>query len=119
MTKPREPGTRTRAGEQRAASPVADLLGLAEAAALLGVSKSAVCQRRELTRLGRGRVPFPKPVAELASGPVWRRHQLMTYAERYTLGDEARVESPEEKRRQLARLERILMTLELGQGETA
>ena len=48
------------------------LVGVAEAAALLGWDK-----RRIFTYLGRG--SFPPPVAELASGRVWRREDVEAF----------------------------------------
>jgi len=56
-----------------------DLVGLAEAAAMLELSKAALCERRG----GRSRIarllPFPQPVAELRCGPVWLRSQIEEY----------------------------------------
>lgn len=52
-----------------------DLLGLSEAADLLGTSRQAVGNWRQR------REGFPQPVAELKSGPVWRRADLVTWAE--------------------------------------
>jgi len=49
------------------------LVGVAEAAALLGWDK-----RRIFTYLGRG--SFPEPVARLASGRVWRRADVEAFA---------------------------------------
>ena len=49
------------------------LVGVAEAAALLGWDK-----RRIFTYLGRG--SFPEPVATLASGRVWRREDIAAFA---------------------------------------
>jgi predicted DNA-binding transcriptional regulator AlpA len=48
------------------------LVGVAEAAALLGWDK-----RRIFTYLGRG--SFPAPVAALASGRVWRRSDIEAF----------------------------------------
>jgi hypothetical protein len=50
-----------------------DLVGVAEAAELLGWDK-----RRIFTYLGRG--SFPEPVAALASGRVWRRGDVEAFA---------------------------------------
>ena len=52
-----------------------ELLGLAELAQLLGVSKQVVISRK-VKREG-----FPKPAAELKSGPVWRRDDIMGWAQ--------------------------------------
>jgi len=49
------------------------LVGVAEAAAVLGWDR-----RRIFTYLGRG--SFPAPVAELASGRVWRREDVEAFA---------------------------------------
>ncbi len=50
-----------------------DLVGVAEAAAVLGWDK-----RRIFTYLSRG--SFPEPLAALASGRVWRRDDIEAYA---------------------------------------
>ena len=52
---------------------VPELVGVAEAAALLGWDK-----RRVFTYISRG--SFPEPVAMLASGRVWRRSDVEAYA---------------------------------------
>lgn len=49
------------------------MVGLAEAAELLGLRRNTLCAR---TR----RPDFPQPVAELAATPVWTRDQLVDYA---------------------------------------
>jgi predicted DNA-binding transcriptional regulator AlpA len=49
------------------------LVGVAEAAALLGWDR-----RRVITYVDRGR--FPEPVARLAGGRVWRRSDIEGYA---------------------------------------
>jgi hypothetical protein len=49
------------------------VVGVAEAAAVLGWDK-----RRIFTYLGRG--AFPEPLAELASGRVWRRSDVEAFA---------------------------------------
>jgi hypothetical protein len=48
------------------------LVGLAEVAEVLGVSKQRVSELRD-------REDFPRPVAELRSGPVWRLVNLQTF----------------------------------------
>lgn len=50
-----------------------DLVGVAEVAALLGVTR---------TRIGQlSKTPdFPTPVARLAAGPVWRREDIELWA---------------------------------------
>lgn len=48
------------------------LVGLAEIAAILGVSKQRVGELRR-------RPDFPRPVAELASGPVWKLSMLKRF----------------------------------------
>ncbi|HVA05479.1 MAG TPA: hypothetical protein VNG12_01940 [Acidimicrobiales bacterium] len=51
-----------------------DLVGAAEIASLFGVSRQRVDQ---LTR-AEG---FPEPVAELASGRIWNRDEVIAWAE--------------------------------------
>jgi hypothetical protein len=50
-----------------------DLVGLAEAAELLGIGRAALAERR------RRHATFPLPVAELRCGPVWFRAQIDHY----------------------------------------
>lgn len=52
------------------------LLGVAEAAEFLGVSKTRVGNLREQSY-------FPEPVQELASGPVWRRIDLKGFERKW------------------------------------
>jgi predicted DNA-binding transcriptional regulator AlpA len=52
---------------------VPDLVGVAEAAAILGWDK-----RRVFTYISRG--SFPEPVVHLASGRVWRKTDVEAYA---------------------------------------
>ncbi|GAA0570747.1 ParA family protein [Caenispirillum bisanense] len=52
-----------------------DLLGLAEIAALLGVSKQAVANWKAR------KADFPKPIAELKSGPVWSKAAIVAWAD--------------------------------------
>ena len=52
-----------------------EFLGLAELAQLLGVSKQVVISWK-VKREG-----LPKPAAELKSGPVWRRDDIMGWAQ--------------------------------------
>lgn len=49
------------------------LAGVAEAAAILGWDK-----RRVMTYVSRG--SFPRPIASLASGRVWRRDDVEAFA---------------------------------------
>lgn len=53
-----------------------ELVGVHEAAELLGISKSALSERR---RAGT----FADPVAELACGPIWRRTDIEMHAAEY------------------------------------
>jgi predicted DNA-binding transcriptional regulator AlpA len=53
----------------------ATLVGLAEVAALLGLSKPATFRRAQ-------QADFPAPLAELAAGPVWDRADIVEYAPR-------------------------------------
>jgi hypothetical protein len=50
-----------------------ELLGAKEAAETLGMTQQNF-------RLRRLEADFPKPVAELACGPIWTRDQLIEYA---------------------------------------
>lgn len=52
-----------------------DLLGLAEIASLLGASKQAVANWKAR------KANFPKPIAELKSGPVWSRDAVVAWAD--------------------------------------
>jgi chromosome partitioning protein len=52
-----------------------ELLGLAEAAALLGVSRQTIGNWRQR------REDFPSPAADLKSGPIWRRADIVDWAE--------------------------------------
>lgn len=62
-----------------------ELVGVWEAAQLLGVSRQALRARRLASgfppgyRAGADCVPFPEPVAELRCGPVWERQQISDY----------------------------------------
>jgi hypothetical protein len=50
-----------------------ELLGLAETAAVLGMTKRNLLRRR-------ARPDFPAPIAELAATPVWTRADVLRYA---------------------------------------
>ena len=54
--------------------PFPEIAGVAEVAAMLGISRQRLHALRE-------RHEFPAPVATLAAGPVWRKHDLTTFAE--------------------------------------
>lgn len=57
------------------------LVGLAETAEILGLSKAAVCDRRKQTYPPGAKLPpFPVPLVELRCGPVWERGQIAAYA---------------------------------------
>jgi hypothetical protein len=103
--------TQSRLGQRgrsnRGRSPRLDLVGLAEAAALLGISRSALCQRR-LTEARRGEAGVPVPVAELSCGPIWRRTQILAYQELRELGPEYVAEQEAAWAR---RLEHVLATM--------
>lgn len=89
-----------------------DLVGVAEAAALLGISKAALCERRRLSKLGRGRTRFPEPVARLCCGPIWLRRQIVDYADAYQRAPRQAVgESERERRVRMAAMNRILMAM--------
>jgi hypothetical protein len=51
-----------------------DLVGAYEAATVLGITPSALWERRQRHD------NFPSPVAELRCGPVWFRWQIQDYA---------------------------------------
>jgi len=59
---------------ERSEQPAERFLGLAEVAALFGVSKQRVSELRATPR-------FPAPVAELAAGPVWKASTLGRFLE--------------------------------------
>lgn len=50
-----------------------DLLGVGEAAAVLGVARQRLYQLR-------ARVDFPAPFVELACGPIWLRDDIEAFA---------------------------------------
>lgn len=60
--------------DRRLAAPAPEFVGVAEVAELLGVSRQRVVQLA-------ARDDFPTPVARLASGPVWRKGDLSTFAD--------------------------------------
>ena len=64
--------------DRRLAEPAfPELVGIAEAAEYLGVSRQRASQLQ--TRQG-----FPAPVASLRSGPVWRKGDLSRFAETWS-----------------------------------
>jgi hypothetical protein len=61
-----------------------ELVGLAEAAELLGISKAALWERRYGRCDQANRPPsFPEPVAVLKCGPIWLRGQIEEYKRTY------------------------------------
>lgn len=62
--------------EQKAPRP-RDLVGSAEAASLLGVSRQRVGQLAE-------RPDFPAPIARLSAGPVWTRTSIEVFGQHWT-----------------------------------
>jgi predicted DNA-binding transcriptional regulator AlpA len=60
-----------------------ELVGAAEAAELLGITRAALWDRRQRgpdDGVYNTRWPeFPRPVAELRCGPVWLRSQIEEY----------------------------------------
>ncbi|HXP24122.1 MAG TPA: ParA family protein [Candidatus Sulfotelmatobacter sp.] len=56
-----------------------DLLGLAEIASMLGVTKQVVANWKAR------KASFPIPIAELKSGPVWSRQSIVAWAEAESL----------------------------------
>ena len=55
---------------------VPDVVGVAEAAEIMGWDK-----RRVVTYIDRG--SFPEPITALASGRIWLREDVQTYAEQW------------------------------------
>jgi predicted DNA-binding transcriptional regulator AlpA len=53
-----------------------DIVGMSEAASLLGISRQRV---HELRKAGR----FPEPMVELAAGPIWLRPAIEAFNERW------------------------------------
>jgi hypothetical protein len=63
------------ADERSADEPIRlDLVGSFEAARLLGITRSALWERRQKHE------NFPPPACELRCGPVWFRWQIQDYA---------------------------------------
>jgi hypothetical protein len=60
--------------QETPAGMVLDLVGVFEAAEVLGITRSAFAARRRSHRT------FPPPLAELRCGPVWFRWQIQAYA---------------------------------------
>jgi hypothetical protein len=65
------------------------LLGVAEVAELLGISRASLADRRNALGFRQGwaqmpfavrRVPFPEPIAQLRCGPIWQLEQILDYA---------------------------------------
>ena len=69
-----------------------DLVGIAETACMLGVSRQRVHQIAQMNP------EFPKPVAELAAGRIWRRGEIeawiQTHPDRQKSGPKGRTHSP-------------------------
>ena len=60
--------------------PGLKLAGLAEAAAFIGVTKPAVCERRKKIYLPGDKLPpFPAPLAQLDCGPIWEEEEIKNY----------------------------------------
>lgn len=68
---------------RKGTSPGADLVGVAEAAAILGWDK-----RRVATYIRRG--SFPQPLASLASGRIWDRADVEAFADAFRARQRAR-----------------------------
>lgn len=71
---------------KQSGEPQEQLVGVAEAAAMLGLSKGALAARRAASGHRPGYVdsrdrpvPFPEPLVVLACGPVWLREQILAY----------------------------------------
>ena len=54
------------------ALPVDDILGTAEVASVLGVSKQRIHSLRQM-------LEFPEPVKILASTPIWDKSEIMSF----------------------------------------
>lgn len=67
---------------RKSRTPKIELVGLAEAAQLLGLTRSGLATRRDAPGpfVGDRRPSFPKPIAELRCGPIWTRAQVLDYA---------------------------------------
>jgi len=76
-----------------------DYLGVGEVAAVLGITKQAVCNRA-------ARGTLPKPVARLALGPIWNRDEIMVRRDAELLLIEAR-EKLKRAQNEVKRLRRI------------
>ena len=66
------------------------LAGVHEAALILGISKSALADRRrhgDPRRSYQQQPDFPKPLAELRCGPIWDADELYRYRRRWQLHD--------------------------------
>jgi len=62
------------------------LAGTAEVAKILGVTKQAIADRRRHSPWSLEaeiRPAFPKPIAELACGPIWDAREIRNYKRRY------------------------------------
>lgn len=66
----------TRSEAMRVAQFAEDLVGLAEAAEILGWDR-----RRVSVYISRGK--FPEPIARVAAGPLWTRRQIEEYKKQY------------------------------------
>lgn len=66
----------SRAEAMKVAQFAADLVGLAEAAEVLGWDR-----RRVSVYIRRGK--FPEPVARVAAGPLWTRQQIEEFKKQY------------------------------------
>ena len=60
---------------------MSNLVGVSEAAAILGWSRGKVS-------VYNGRGLLPKPVTRLTTGPVWRREDIVAWSVRWLLGIE-------------------------------
>jgi SAM-dependent methyltransferase len=77
---------------RKAPPPVADLVGVAEAAAILDWDK-----RRVATYISRG--SFPEPLASLASGRIWERADIEAFAQAFRARRDSRARSTARARR--------------------
>lgn len=89
------------------------LVGVAEIAALLGVSKQTV------TNWKARKPDFPKPAADLRSGPVWVKDTVLEWAtaEGHSVGEEETAEPVEEGKQRHA-VVAALMNMKGGVGKS-
>jgi chromosome partitioning protein len=91
---------------------VDDFLGLSEVAELLGASRQAVGNWRQR------RHDFPRPVADLKSGPIWRREAIVEWARANGVTLTEPIEAERPNRAQRAGTTVSLMNMKGGVGKS-